>query len=173
MSAEDTPTPVERLSFGLQTTAELREAISAINHHLAVCAASVKTAKERNEALMSELKQRQEDAHRLALAAFACPKCGNQKLDDIRMGDPCGYEWHPLTEARVGDGGEPQSFLTAHYGDGPELRAGSLHLGGWRAGQGASTLFESRGARSARPTGRGLPTCKWNTTDTTTRRNDE
>jgi hypothetical protein len=89
-------TPPERLTYALQSTAELTEAFNAVEAALKTAEVTILGAKKRKEALRAELKVRQTEDHQKALAAFLCPKCGNQSLDQITHGLAAGYSWSRL-----------------------------------------------------------------------------
>lgn len=115
----DARTPTERLSYGLQSTAELEEAMAAVGSAIQAAEATILGAKKRKEELAAELAVRKQEDHKATMAGFACPKCANGDLSKIMLGDPCGYDWHPLEDGAVREK-NPIPVLFAGYADGAD-----------------------------------------------------
>jgi len=114
----EVPTPTVRLAYAQLSTAELKDTFKAVEEALVAAEGSILGAKRRMEALATEMRERSKEDHKEALDEFCCPKCGNKDIAEMMMGDPCGYEWHGLTDGSKEE--QPRVCIYADSGDGPD-----------------------------------------------------
>lgn len=111
-------TPTARLAYAQLSTAELKGALKAVEEALVAAEESILGAKRRKEDLAAEMKERRKEDHKAALDVFCCPKCGNKDIGLMVMGDPCGYEWHGLTDGSKL--GPPRACIYSSLGEGAD-----------------------------------------------------
>ena len=111
-------TPTARLAYAQLSTAELKDAFKAVEEALVAAEESILGAKRRKEDLAAEMKERMKEEHKAVLDVFCCPKCGNKDIAEMVIGDPCGYEWHGLTDGAKEK--EPRVCIYAECGDGAD-----------------------------------------------------